>query len=238
MESEAEAQVMVGDAHDILPDLAGGWFSWIVTDPPYGPDALDCYDLLGREAPRLLVKGGFLVVYAGKMYLDQVFARLGNDGLSWFWLLSERNQRNWPRVFSRRMLQLNKPILVFTKGRPKRLAWMRDEIEAPLAKDHHPWEQALDLPLFLFQKLARPGETVLDPFCGSGTTLVAAKMSGLNAVGVDNDPQAVATARQRLADIRPCPALAAGCRRTKRHWIGRRARPMHFGKKRKRRVHV
>jgi len=31
----------------------------------------------------------------------------------------------------------------------------------------------------------RPGDTILDPFCGSGTTLVQANESGLNAIGVD-----------------------------------------------------
>lgn len=46
-----------------------------------------------------------------------------------------------------------------------------------------------------------PGDTVLDPTCGSGTTLVAAADLGRNGIGVDLSPDAIAAARKRL-DIR------------------------------------
>jgi len=212
-------KVICNDARTVLPTLPDGAFDWIVTDPPYTPTSHYCYLLLGEEAPRLLADGGWLVVYAGKMYLDQVMAALGRS-LRWFWLFAERHEHQWPRIFSRRILQRSKPVLIFTKGKPRRMAWMADEIEAPVAKSRHPWEQAIDLPLLLFQKLARPGEWVLDPFCGTGTTLVAAQMAGLRAVGIDCDAEAVKVARARLQGVKPCPLLAAGSRRTNAHWLG------------------
>jgi site-specific DNA-methyltransferase (adenine-specific) len=45
---------------------------------------------------------------------------------------------------------------------------------------------------------SRPGDTVLDAYCGSGTTLVAAQRSGRAWVGIDLAPQAVALTLQRL----------------------------------------
>jgi site-specific DNA-methyltransferase (adenine-specific) len=39
---------------------------------------------------------------------------------------------------------------------------------------------------------------VLDPFCGSGTTLVAARLLGRRALGIDNSSEAVALTRERL----------------------------------------
>lgn len=43
----------------------------------------------------------------------------------------------------------------------------------------------------LIELASSPGETVLDPFCGSGTLLVEAVATGRNAVGTDVDPLAV-----------------------------------------------
>jgi SAM-dependent methyltransferase len=52
-----------------------------------------------------------------------------------------------------------------------------------------------------------PGSLVLDPFCGSGTTLGAAARAGRDAVGLDKGELAIATTRARLAreGIRPAP---------------------------------
>ena len=44
------------------------------------------------------------------------------------------------------------------------------------------------------------GDTVLDPFCGSGTTLVAAEILGRNALGIDVSQDAIELAKQRVAN--------------------------------------
>ncbi len=49
--------------------------------------------------------------------------------------------------------------------------------------------------------LSNPGDLVLDPFCGSGTTLVAAAAAGRRWIGADTDPVAVATTRARLKEV-------------------------------------
>ena len=46
----------------------------------------------------------------------------------------------------------------------------------------------------------RAGATVLDPFCGSGTTLVEARAAGMSAVGIDLNPLAVLIARAKNLD--------------------------------------
>ena len=62
-------------------------------------------------------------------------------------------------------------------------------------------------PLALLDLLVRaccpPEGRVLDPFCGSGTTLEAALRSGRHAVGVDRHPDAVAIARGRIEGLTP-----------------------------------
>lgn len=67
----------------------------------------------------------------------------------------------------------------------------------------------LDFPL-QYLKEARPGEWVLDPFCGRGTTLYAARLLGLPASGVDISPVAVAIAGAMLTHA-PAHSVVAAC---------------------------
>jgi site-specific DNA-methyltransferase (adenine-specific) len=58
-------------------------------------------------------------------------------------------------------------------------------------------------PLWLMERLilasSEPGSTVLDPFMGSGSTLVAAKMKGRKAIGVEIEEGYCQTAAERVA---------------------------------------
>ncbi|MGA2555539.1 MAG: site-specific DNA-methyltransferase [Verrucomicrobiota bacterium] len=58
-------------------------------------------------------------------------------------------------------------------------------------------------PILLLERIislaTSPGDLVLDPFAGSGTTLVAAELLGRNSLGIDIAREAVELARRRLA---------------------------------------
>ncbi|WP_197049812.1 DNA methyltransferase [Thermus scotoductus] len=56
----------------------------------------------------------------------------------------------------------------------------------------------LDFPLSVLEGSARPTERVLDPFCGRGTTNFAARLLGLDSLGVDSSPVAVAITAAKL----------------------------------------
>jgi DNA modification methylase len=63
----------------------------------------------------------------------------------------------------------------------------------------HPAPFPVELPQKLMELYTYRGDLVVDPFCGSGTTLVAALRSGRDAVGYDLDPAYVDIALARLA---------------------------------------
>lgn len=56
----------------------------------------------------------------------------------------------------------------------------------------------LDFPLGILRRRARRGDRVLDPFCGRGTTSFAARLLGLESLGVDSSPVAAAITAAKL----------------------------------------
>jgi len=71
-------------------------------------------------------------------------------------------------------------------------------------------------PVLLLERIialvTAPGDLVVDPFCGSGTTLVAAQLTGRRALGIDSSEEAVVLARRRIANPEKTdsPLLEAG----------------------------
>ncbi len=62
----------------------------------------------------------------------------------------------------------------------------------------HPTQKPVRLMQALIELTKQEGQVVLDPFCGSGSTLVAAKLLGRNYLGFEINPEFVATAEERL----------------------------------------
>jgi site-specific DNA-methyltransferase (adenine-specific) len=70
----------------------------------------------------------------------------------------------------------------------------------------HPTEKPVSALAPLIECFTRPGELVLDPFCGSGSTLEAACRLGRDWLGIELDAQHHATASRRLHDPRRATA--------------------------------
>jgi DNA modification methylase len=66
-------------------------------------------------------------------------------------------------------------------------------------KTLHPTQKPVMLMEWVLDRLKLPsGATILDPYCGSGSTGVAALNRGYNFIGIEREPQYAAIARQRL----------------------------------------
>ena len=48
---------------------------------------------------------------------------------------------------------------------------------------------------------SRPGALVMDPYAGTGTTLIAARMQGRPSIGAEIDPDTYAMAQRRIAGV-------------------------------------
>jgi len=74
----------------------------------------------------------------------------------------------------------------------------------------------LRFPHRLLKAHAKPGNLVLDPFCGRGTTNYAARLLGLDSVGIDSSPVAVAVAQAKTVAVTPADVMAAYDRMAKK----------------------
>jgi len=76
----------------------------------------------------------------------------------------------------------------------------------------HPSSFPLELPKRLIQLYSFKGDTVLDPFCGSGTSCAAAVMLGRRYIGYDTVPEYCELARRRVREAESTLRLGVGQR--------------------------
>lgn len=87
------------------------------------------------------------------------------------------------------------------KGRNPTDVWYFDRVNNMTKKKlnlSHPAVYPLPMILRILKMSSDPGDTVLDPFAGSGTTLVAAKLLGRNGIGFELDERYAGEIQQRL----------------------------------------
>lgn len=102
------------------------------------------------------------------------------------------------------------------KGTPMEDTWncsCLDELDSILFKSNigeyegYPTQKPIALASRIILASSNDGDVVLDPFCGSGTTLVAASALSRRRIGIDINPNAAALARKRLRAME-APLLA------------------------------
>ncbi len=80
----------------------------------------------------------------------------------------------------------------------------------------HPTQKPEALLARILLAASNPGDTVLDPFFGSGTTGAVAKSLGRNFIGIERDPVYAKAARARIDAVTPLPAGAVSTAPAKR----------------------
>ncbi|PIZ00081.1 site-specific DNA-methyltransferase [bacterium (Candidatus Howlettbacteria) CG_4_10_14_0_8_um_filter_40_9] len=83
------------------------------------------------------------------------------------------------------------------KGKKMQDIWEFKDPQYP----NYPTEKSLDLLKFIIESSSNEGDLVLDCFCGSGTTLVAAELLNRNWIGIDQSEQAIKVVQKKLTDI-------------------------------------
>lgn len=217
-------------AVDLLAQCRAGSAGAVITDPPFfvgiGRDAggfgsdpwsdLSTIDAitewsmpLAYEVHRVLRPGGASVVMGGVQSLVGWETACARVGLTWMaeltvlWNTGKPRSRNFGSLTTtirwhskpgarhafnagdRRSIYSN--VIVCHKVRPSERA--------------HPAQKPVELTNFLVSLLTDDGDLIVDPFCGSGSTLVSAAMCGRRYLGGDNDESYCAIAARRVQRI-------------------------------------
>lgn len=202
-----------GDCRDVLPALKERVFDLVLTDPPYG---------VSYDSNRVPGRAGFMIANDGarlslRLY-RQVLPLLMATHLCWF-----TRWDAWPDVWD--ALGQWYPIrglLIWDKGHngmgdlkhwgpsyeliasagTGQIQGNRDQSVLrfpPVAnsKRYHPNEKPVELLSYLAEKLG--ARSLMDPFAGSGSSLVAASQLGIPAVGIELEERSCEIAARRVS---------------------------------------
>jgi site-specific DNA-methyltransferase (adenine-specific) len=77
-------------------------------------------------------------------------------------------------------------------------------------KRYHETQKPFSLMVEILEDFTNPGQLVMDPFAGSGTTLIAAKALGRKFLGVEAHPEYCKVANERILDPMSLPERFRG----------------------------
>lgn len=192
-----------GDCREVLPSLPARSARLIWTDPPYPAEFDHCWDALGVVAAHTLTDDGSVLTLLGHFQLPRVVDALRSAGLEYRWVCIVRNTSQQPIMHGFNVKVGFKPALWFARpAAPKRApSLLRDDLtfrhgSFAASRRSHGWGQGvIHGPV---AALSEHGDTVLDPFMGTGSNLIAAKDLGRKGIGVEIDERHCETAAKRL----------------------------------------
>ncbi len=192
--------------------------------------SFDAYDQFTRKwlaaARRLLKPNGAIWVIGSYHNVFRMGAELQNQG---FWILNDvvwRKSNPMPNFRGKRLTNAHETLIWASKDEASKYTFNYDALKAlnegvqmrsdwvlPICTGHerlkddagdkaHPTQKPQSLLHRVLIGTTNPGDVVLDPFFGTGTTGAVAKMLGRDYIGIERDAGYRAVAEKRLTNIR------------------------------------
>jgi adenine-specific DNA-methyltransferase len=203
-----------GDCREILPQLAAESFDLVLTDPPYlvsysgrwgsdfEPIEGDCdpswVSPVYRNLFRVLRSDALCLTFFGWPQAEtflRTWREVGFRPVSIFVLVKNRIGLGY---FSRSQ---HEQAFLLAKGHPAKPAKALSNVLSWECSDtsFHPNQKPEGALSKLLACFSNDNSVVLDPFCGSGTTLLAARNCGASAVGIEIEERFCEVAALRLS---------------------------------------
>lgn len=197
-------EIVCGDCLEVMKDWGDNCVDLVLTDPPYG---IEVTNMTLGNGKQIFRRGEWDSV---PMTLGQQkeCTRVGTNqiffGGNYFslppspcWIVWDKNNGNSDFADGEMAwTSFSKPMRI------KKVHWCGS---APKQEDSkgkvHPTQKPLQLMCWCLENYSKPDNLILDPFCGSGTTCVAAKMLGRRFIGIDISEEYCKISRQRLETV-------------------------------------
>ena len=193
-----EIDFRLGDFEEVFADLPDGSIDCIITDPPYPYEFIEVWTKLSRFAKRVLKPNGYCIAYSGQMYLPEVIKRM-NEHLDYYWTFAVYHEGQTQIVNGINLMCRWKPVLIFQNGKKKIENTFQDYfISEQREKNGHDWQQSKSGVGYLIEMFTKEGDTIFEPFAGSGTTIIAARDKNRNILSAEIDEKTYNIAKALL----------------------------------------
>ena len=217
-------KLIQGDCLEVMKTLEAGSVDMILTDPPYGMSfrsnyrkkkyrgiksdtTLDWLDIFASECFRVAKNNTAHYVFCSFHNIDKFKRAFENQFKVKNILIWEKNNTSMGDLAGD-FAPKYEMILFLHKGR-RTINGKRDANILKFSKtgnNYHPTQKPVDMCEYLLAKFSDVGNTVLDPFMGSGTVGVACKNLNRDFIGIELDKTYFEIAKKRIAET-PKPLL-------------------------------
>jgi site-specific DNA-methyltransferase (adenine-specific) len=212
--------VVQGDCLELMKSLPDGCVDAVITDPPYGVnlgakannqrfDRLE-YDSI-EDSPQIVWWAANVVLPEAIRISKRVILTPGTRNIYAYPPATHVGSFFYPAASGCNSWGFScwQPILYYGKDPHGGKGSKPDSTQSAEAAEPngHPCPKPIGQWLWLMERTTMEGETIIDPFIGSGTTAVAAKKLGRHFLGFEISETYCEIARDRLARIDAQPSL-------------------------------
>lgn len=197
-------QIITGDARELAKSIPDESVDLIFTDPVY--ENVEDYKWLAETAMRVLKPNSACLAWVSVRPAARSQIAMEETGLTYQWTLqyAEFGRNTMLHLYG--LLPKVTPVLYFTKGRRKAKPYIPDLIInnapadiKPTDRLYFPWQKNQTILRRYLETFSNPGDTIYDPFCGSGSLEVTCKQTGRNFYASEIEPDRAEIGRERLA---------------------------------------